>query len=153
MYILHTTYTDTEHRVWRPLFWKWFTLSISHVSNMMYYFTPWIRRWKMKSNECLKGSMVMQDVAIGHLTIPSCKMWRFHFSYLCPDRIWCIWDYITSDAACVAQLYMFRKVCEWCSQWSVISEVGFCFVVYMFCSSRDEQRDLGGWAPGLICLC
>lgn len=63
------------------------------------------------NDEWLKGNMVMQDLAFGHWTASSCEMWHFHISYLCLDRVWCIWDYITSDTTCAAKLHVHKCLC------------------------------------------
>lgn len=40
-----------------------------------------------------------------------CKMWHFHISYLCLDRVWCIWDHITADTTCPAEFHVHKCLC------------------------------------------
>ena len=105
-----------------------------------------VKQWNEMMND-LTGNLVMLAPAFGHLTAPCCKMWHFNFSYLCLDRIWCIWDYISSDTRRAANLCMFLNICAPRTHWSFLA-----FVLLSICFDRVNQPDLEGWAPGLICL-
>lgn len=80
-----------RHRVGGLLFRNYSVLLISQptcIKHDVLFHTQEPEGERVKSDdEWLEGNMVMQDLAFGHLTASSCKMWHFHISYLCLDRI------------------------------------------------------------------